>query len=149
MKTAKKFFALILVVMLLASVIPFGASADSSEENWVSAWSTSPISASLNDLGFIDKLGVTLAAVSSRVTVTPTASGSQVRLVFSNEFGVTPLTVSACSIGATGANSKTVQCKTVKNVTFNGKIYVVIPAGKVVTSDPISFNVKAEIGSVV
>lgn len=142
MKTSKKVFALVLVVMLLASVIPFGASAEQSEENWVSAWSTSPISASLSDLGLIDKLGVTLAAVSSRVTVTPAASGSQVRLVFSNEFGVTPLTISACSIGVTGSNAKTVQCKTIKNVTFNGKIYVVIPAGKVITSDPIDFNVK-------
>lgn len=141
MKTIKKALSLVLAVMLLVCVIPLGAYAED-DGNWVSAWSTSPISASLSGLGALDKLGVTLAAVSSRVTVSPTASGSQVRLVFSNEFGVTPLTVSACSIGLTGSNSKTVQCKTIKNVTFDSKIYKVIPAGKVCTSDPIDFNVK-------
>lgn len=142
MKTTKKILSLVLVVLLLASVIPFGASAESNAD-WVSAWSTSPVSASLSGLGVLDNLGVTLAAVSSRVTVTPTASGSQVRLVFSNEFGVTPLTISACSIGVTGSSSKTVQYKTIKNVTFGGKIYKVIPAGEVCTSDPVDFRVNA------
>ena len=141
MKNTRKILSIVLAVMLIASILPMGASAESADDNWVSAWSTSPISASLSDLGVLDKLGVTLAAVSSRVTVTPTASGSQVRLVFSNEFGVTPLTISACSIGVTGSNSKTVQYKTIKNVTFNGKIYKVIPAGQVITSDPIDFAV--------
>ncbi len=143
MKKTKKILSIALVVLLIASIIPMGASAEAADDNWVSAWSTSPISASLNDLGILDKLGVTLAAVSSRVTLTPTATGEQVRLVFSNEFGVTPLTISACSIAVTGKDSKTVQSKTITNVTFNGKIYKVIPAGQVVTSDPISFSVTA------
>ncbi|MDO4814976.1 MAG: GDSL-type esterase/lipase family protein [Bacillota bacterium] len=143
MKISKKILSIALVVMLIATIIPLGASAAPAEENWVSAWSTSPISASLSDLGILDNLGVTLTAVSSRVTVNPTASGSQVRLTFSNEFGVTPLTISACSIGLTGSSSKTVQCKTIKDVTFDGKVYKVIPAGQVVTSDPIDFNVTA------
>ena len=141
MKNVKKILSIALVVMLIASTIPMGASAEAADGNWISAWSTSPISASLNDLGVLDKLGITLTAVSSRVTVTPTASGSQARLIFSNEFGVTPLTISACTIACTGKDSKTVQSKTITNVTFDGKIYKVIPAGQVVTSDPIDFNV--------
>ena len=143
MKISKKILSFALVVMLIASIIPMGVSAAPAEENWVSAWSTSPVSASLNDLGVLDKLSVTLAAVSSRVTITPTASGSQVRLTFSNEFGVTPLTISACSIADTGKNSKTIVSKSLKDVTFDGKIYKVIPAGQVVTSDPIDFAVTA------
>lgn len=141
MKKLKTMLSIALVIMLIASVIPFSASADSDEGNWVSAWSTSPISASISDLGVLDYLGVTLTAVSSRVTITPTVSGSQVRLTFSNEFGVTPLIISACTIGKTGSNSKTVECKTIRDVRFDGKIYKIIPAGKVVTSDPLDFAV--------
>ena len=140
----KKILSLILAVMMLASVMSAGAFAAGSDDgNWVSAWSTSPISASLSDLGIIDKLGVTLVAVSSRVAITPTAGGSELRLHFSNEYGVTPLTISACSIAKTGENSRTIDTKTDVKVTFGGKIYSVIPAGKTVVSDPISFNVNA------
>ena len=141
MKKSVKMLSIALTVMLIISIIPFTASADGADGNWVSAWSTSPISASLSDLGILDNLGVTLTAVSSRVTVTPTASGSQVRLVFSNEFGVTPLTISACSIAKTGNDFRTVNFRSIKGVRFDGKIYKVIPAGQVATSDPIDFAV--------
>lgn len=140
----KKTLSLILAVLMLASVMSVGAfAADSDDAHWVSAWSTSPISASLSDLGVLDKIGVTLVAVSSRVTLTPTADGSQVRLHFSNEYGVTPLTISACSIAKTGADARTIDTKTDVSVKFGGKIYAVIPAGQTVVSDPISFNVNA------
>lgn len=141
MKKFGKILSIALAVMLIVSIIPVSASAKGADENWVSAWSTSPISASLNDIGVLDNLGIALTAVSSRVTITPTASGSQVRLVFSNEFGVTPLTISACSIAKTGKDSRTVNCSSIKNVKFDGKIYKVIPAGQVATSDPLDFTV--------
>lgn len=146
MKKIKRILSITMAVMLVASIVPISASAESASKadgEWISAWSTSPISASLNDLGVLDKLGVTLAAVSSRVTVTPTASGSQARLTFSNEFGVTPLTISACTIAHTGKDSKTVEYKTIENVKFDGKTYKVIPAGQVITSDPIDYAVTA------
>ena len=140
----KKVLSLVLAVMMLASVMSVGAfAADTEEGNWVSAWSTSPVSASLNDLGVLDKLGVTLVAVSSRVAVTPTASGSEVRLHFSNEYGVTPLTISACSIADTADNTKSIKSGSNVKVTFGGKIYAVIPAGQTIVSDPVSFDVTA------
>ncbi len=142
---SRKILTLVLAVLMLVSVLPFStfAAAAESEGTWVSAWSTSPVSASLSDLGFIDKLGVTLVAVSSRVAVTPTASGSEIRLHFSNEFGVTPLTISACTVAKTADNTKHIVSKSDVNVTFGGKIYAVIPAGQTIVSDPIAFNVNA------
>ena len=92
-KALKKVLSLTLALLLVCSMLP-AASAAGTGDNWVSAWSTSPISASLSELGVLDDLGVTVAAVSSRVTVQPTASGSQVRLTFSNEYGLLPLTIS-------------------------------------------------------
>jgi len=123
------------------SFFPVSAAADSSGSTWVSAWSTSPVCAGLSELRALNKLGVTTAAVSSRVSVTPTVSGSQVRLVFSNEYGICPLTVSACTIAPSGSDTRTVDTKLLKTVLFSGRHYVTIPAGKTVTSDPVKMNV--------
>ena len=104
MKKVKKLISLTLVLLFVVTLIPTTAGAGFFKEDktttvnedgkWVSAWSTSPISASLNDLGVLDKLGVPVSLVTSRVVIQPTASGSAVRLTFSNEFGNLPLTIS-------------------------------------------------------
>ena len=132
--------ALLTLVMLfsLASV-SFAGEAD----HWVSAWSTSPINASLSELGLLNNLGVTLLSVSSRVVITPTVSGDAVRLHFSNEYGLTPLHISACSVAKTDSNNRNIVCKGKKAVTFGGKTCYTIPAGKTVVSDPINFPVCA------
>lgn len=141
-KALKKVLSLTLALLLVCSMLP-AASAAGTGDNWVSAWSTSPISASLSELGVLDDLGVTVAAVSSRVTVQPTASGSQVRLTFSNEYGLLPLTISSCTVAKTGSNSKTIISCTLKQVRFNGRVLKSIPAGKTLTSDPIDMQVTA------
>ena len=138
-QTVKHITILILSALMLLS---FPAQAADHGSKWVSAWSTTPVSASLNDLCVLDKLGVTLTAVSSRVSVTPTASGKSVRLVFSNEYGVTPLTVSSCTVAKTGKNPRSVLVSTIKQVRFSGKSYAVIAPGKTVTSDPVDFSVR-------
>ena len=70
---------------------------------WVSAWSTSPIDASLSESGVLDRLGVAVTDVSARTAVQLTAGGTHVRLTLSNIFGVLPLHVAACTI-AIGAD---------------------------------------------
>ena len=42
---------------------------------WVSAWSTSPIDASLSESGVLDRLGVAVTDVSARTAVQLTAGG--------------------------------------------------------------------------
>ena len=63
--------------------------------HWVSAWSTSPIDASLSETGILDRLGVAVTDVSARTAVQLTAGGTHVRLTLSNVFGVLPLHVAA------------------------------------------------------
>lgn len=46
---------------------------------WVSAWSTSPIDASLSESGVLDRLGVAVTDVSARTAVQLTAGGTHVR----------------------------------------------------------------------
>lgn len=154
MKKVKKLISLTLVLLFVVTLIPTTAGAGFFKEDktttvnedgkWVSAWSTSPISASLNDLGVLDKLGVPVSLVTSRVVIQPTASGSAVRLTFSNEFGNLPLTISACNVAkADPDNHKKVDGSTRVTVTFGGKTRVTIHAGQVITSDPVEINVTA------
>ena len=132
MKKVKKLISLTLVLLFVVTLIPTTAGAGFFEKDksttvnedgkWVSAWSTSPISASLNDLGVLDKLGVPVSLVTSRVVIQPTASGSAVRLTFSNEFGNLPLTISVCNVAkADPDNHKKVDGSTRVPVTFGGK----------------------------
>ena len=74
-----------------------------SDRRWVSAWSTSPIDASLSETGVLDRLGVAVTDVSARTAVLLTAGGTHVRLTLSNMFGVLPLHVAACTV-AIGAD---------------------------------------------
>ena len=46
-----------------------------SDRRWVSAWSTSPIDASLSETGVLDRLGVAVTDVSARTAVQLTAGG--------------------------------------------------------------------------
>lgn len=144
MKT-KKLIALVLAVLLTVSLIPAAsASADgTSDGKWVSAWSTSPISASLKDLALIDQLGIPVALATSRVTIVSTASGSQVRLTFSNQYGNLPLTISGCTVAKATDDHRVVDGSTRETVRFGGKLIKIIPAGQVVTSDPIDISVSA------
>jgi len=139
----KKIFALILVLVLLLAAFPAGACAAEADTHWVSAWSTSPVRAGLSEMGALNKFGVVLASVSSRVSVTPTVSGTQVRLVFSNEYGVSPLTVTACTVAPSGSDARVIDAGNLKDVSFRGKRSVTIPAGQSITSDPVEMNVTA------
>ena len=140
----KRILSVLLAVVLLCGVFAVtSAAAYEGDANWVSAWSTSPVDASLSELGLISGISVPVALVSSRVVIVPTASGSQVRLVFSNEYSRFPLMISACSVGRTASDTRCVQCGTMKTVRFGGKCCTVIPAGGVMTSDPVVMEVTA------
>ena len=137
----KRILSLLLALVLLTAVLPLGVSAGAADGQWVSAWSTSPVRAGLSEMGALNRFGVTLTAVSSRVAVEPAVSGAKVRLVFSNEYGICPLTISACTVAASCRDTRSVDTKSLKDVSFSGKRSVTIPAGRTVTSDPVAFPV--------
>lgn len=135
--------AWILVLMLCCSLAAVPAAACDTEQGWVSAWSTSPVDASLSDVGALSGISVPVGNVSSRVIIRPTASGDQVRLVFSNEFSRYPLVISACSVANAATDDGAVNLCTLRAVRFHGFGCVVIPAGQCVTSDPVCIRVEA------
>ena len=110
---------------------------------WVSAWSTSPIDASLSEAGVLDRLGVAVTDVSARTAVQLTAGGTHVRLTLSNIFGVLPLHVAACTIALGADDAHGIDPATLRTVTFGGKKHVRIPAGESCTSDPAALPVTA------
>ena len=139
----------ILTVLLAAIVlctclggVPATAAAPA-QPHWVSAWSTSPVDASLSELGALSGVSVPVASVSSRVVIQPTLSGDRVRLVFSNEYSRLPLVISACSVARSVGDGASVEAGSLRRVRFHGLGCVVIPAGASVTSDPVCMTVEA------
>ena len=134
---------LLTVVLVLGCFAAAPAQAAEAAPHWVSAWSTSPVDASLSELGALSGVSVPVANVSSRVIVKPTLSGDQVRLVFSNEFSRYPLKISACSVGLAVGDGSAVSARTLRAVRFCGRCSTIIPAGQCVTSDPVTISVEA------
>lgn len=140
----KKILSVLLAVVLLCgSFAAMNAAAYDADANWVSAWSTSPVDASLSEIGALSGISVPVANVSSRVVIRPAISGDHVRLVFSNEYSKYPLVISACSVGLSPAGDAKVTSGSIQMVHFGGGYRVSIPAGGCVTSDPVSIHVAA------
>ena len=91
---------------------------DKKSNRWVSAWSTSPIDASLSETGILDRLGVAVTDVSARTAVQLTAGGTHVRLTLSNVFGVLPLHVAACTVAIGADDARGIDPATLHTVTF-------------------------------
>ena len=111
--------------------------------HWVSAWSTSPIDASLSETGILDRLGVAVTDVSARTAVQLTAGGTHVRLTLSNVFGVLPLHVAACTVAIGADDARGIKPDTLRTVTFGGERRVRIAAGTSCTSDAAALPVTA------
>ena len=146
MNKTKRFLAMALALVMIFALLPMPTASAASGKTWVSAWSTSPIDASLNDLGILDELAVPIGAVSNRMVIESTASGSQVRFVLSNEYSLVPMKIQACSVGRV-IKSSTTDCVmntlTARTVRVNGRSTFTIPAGKTVTTDPVTMKVTA------
>lgn len=149
-KTGTARAALLLVFCILVGCLGAGraAAADRTDEaeNWIGAWSTSPVQFNLKeilDLSCVE-YDAGLCNLMFRTRIQPTVSGEAFRVTLSNEFGTGPLTVNAMT-AAKGYEKigNAYQSATKKNVTFQGKRSVTIPAGQTVTSDPIEMPVSA------
>jgi lysophospholipase L1-like esterase len=78
-----------------------------------------------------------------RMVVHPHASGSKLRLKFSNRYGVKPLTIGKVTVGRHIQDGK-IRAQTDVNVNFQGDPSVTVPAGEELYSDPVAFNVDAK-----
>lgn len=145
MRKFKSFLTTILLTICLLTVFTadsavLAADTDTaSEENWIGAWSTSPVKFNLKEIlnmGCI-KRDTGLHNLMFRTRIQPTVSGENMRVTLSNEFGTGPLTVDAMTV-ARGCEKLGSAYKpgTKKDVTFQGQRSVTIAPGETVTSDP-------------
>lgn len=138
-KILNRFLCFTITVITLFAVFAFSSSA-ARDGKWIGAWGTAPVEIGVEGYNNIQAF---VGELTARVVVTPTASGSKMRIKLSNYYGKAPLKVytvtAAESLGGSEINPDSL-----KIVTFNGGApSVTIPAGKEVYSDEINFSVTA------
>jgi len=110
---------------------------DTSEEHWVGTWACSP---QLGDTanappapGFHD--------TTLRQIVHASIAGKRIRLRFSNAFGATALAIASVQVALpAGGSAGTIKPESDRVVTFHAQTSVAIPAGALMVSDPIDFD---------
>jgi len=124
----KKFLAL--AILGLCELV---AAAQSPASHWVGTWATSPVNEAVNP-------GQPAPDNSTyRNIVHISLGGNSFRVQLTNEFGTAPLTVGAAHIAAS-AGSGAIQPATDHALTFNGQPSVIVPAGALVISDPVTLQ---------
>lgn len=152
MKKILKTGCFLLTLVMLVCCLPAGlTTAQASVYNWAGAWGSPAIESgvTLGSDSVFEENGIHLrdyipANSTIRTTVTPTLSGTKLRLKFSNLFGKESITINESTVAKTGKTDDMVLTDTITQVTFNGgQTSVTISAGSEVYSDEISFNVTA------
>lgn len=108
----------------------------------ICVWSTSPVHAGI----YLGRLPVFsfLGGSSARTVITPTASGCKARVLVTNKFGETPVTLDCVTIGNLMPNRKySMNPGTVRELTFGGKPNVTLLPGESKYSDFVDFNIVA------
>ncbi|MGN0446958.1 MAG: Ig-like domain-containing protein [Acutalibacteraceae bacterium] len=135
--TVLKIFA---AVMLLCILSVFSVSAGNTDDKWITAWGTAPTEIGID--GY-ENITAFIGNVTARSVITPTASGTKLRIRVSNYYGNSEMTLTRVTVGKSTGNAN-VDPSTVKIVTFNeGHQNISVPAGKEYYSDPVTFDVKA------
>jgi lysophospholipase L1-like esterase len=119
------------VLLLLLVCLPLCASA--AENHWVGTWAASPVA--LPDAS--SKYG--LAETTYREIVHTSLGGDSSRIILTNEFGVGPLTVNSAYISLRAKGSE-IDVANTRQVTFNGRTSITIPAGALAVSDPVALK---------
>ena len=128
-----KFARFSLLLLLCTLPTPFATAAD----HWVGTWAASPMAAknSTAKFGAEGTDGTTL-----REIVHISLGGSSVRAIFTNEFGLDPLTIGAAQI-ALSTEASSISPASSLPLTFNSKPSITIPPGALVVSDPVALKV--------
>lgn len=79
-----------------------------------------------------------------RMIARPTIAGSQLRVSLSNSFGNPPLRIDAAEV-AEAAGNGAIRAGSSRPLSFAGRSWVVLPPGARISSDPVSFNVRAQV----
>ena len=95
MKRLSKLFTLLAFSILVVIGAATGVSAASDSGNWIAAWGTAPTEISIANY---ENIAPVVGGVTCRTIITPTASGSKIRIKFSNYYGEAPLTINSVTV---------------------------------------------------
>jgi lysophospholipase L1-like esterase len=125
-------FTLLAAIVFTAAA--FSAAQSTPHPQWVGTWATAPM---LADGGMNVRMltGVTLREI-AHISV----GGAQVRIRFTNEFGLDPLTIGDARV-ALSAGGGAIQPGSDHAITFGGAATVNVPPGAAIFSDPVSLTV--------
>ncbi len=122
-------------LLLVALAGPACVTTAQAQGGWIGTWAAAPLAVPNNT-------GELAADSTFREIVHVSLGGSSVRIVISNEFGAESLTLGGAQV-ALSTGSGTVQAGHSAAVTFSGHPGIVIPAGALVISDPVSLKLPA------
>jgi lysophospholipase L1-like esterase len=122
------------LALLLFCLCCFNANTASaaSPDHWVGTWATAPMAQDMHE----ERVA---ADTTYREIVHVSMGGPAVRVVLTNEFGLAPLTVGAANV-ALSAGGSDINADASAPLTFNGRPFIVIPAGALVVSDPVTLK---------
>ncbi|MBV5282144.1 MAG: SGNH/GDSL hydrolase family protein [Paludibacter sp.] len=137
-KKIRSFFSAICILAVLLSSCSTLNSNSHSAKKWVGTWSTAP---QLVEPGNIPP-APGLTNNSLRQIVRVSIGSDSLRIRFSNAFSTSAVTLKAVKIAvSTGGN--TIDAASSKELKFSGKTEVTMNSGAMITSDPISFDLKS------
>lgn len=139
-KTVRGIFIALTVIVLSVCATVFSASAINEDDKWICAWGTAPTEIGID--GY-ENITAYIGNVTARTVITPTASGSKLRIRVSNFYGNDVMKLTRVTVAKSLGDSR-IDPDTVKIVTFNeGQPFVSVPAGKEYYSDPVTYDVTA------
>jgi lysophospholipase L1-like esterase len=103
---------------------------------WVTTWSGSPQPADPALTGNVNLNNQTL-----RLIVHTSLGGPQMRVRISNAFGTQPLLIGDAHVAVPSSSTSAIVVSTDQPLTFGGQPTVTIPAGSVILSDPLNWQV--------
>lgn len=133
--------SLLLGVVTLVSIALWHTPVHAEDRSWVSTWSASPQPSWGHDFALPTKIPEKIGGQTIRQIVRVSLGGSQVRIIFSNEYGTTPLRIGSATVALAGDGPATAP-GTLHELTFGGQTTVTLPAGAPAVSDPVDMDVE-------
>lgn len=113
---------------------------DDDDRRWIGTWTASP---QYLEPPFASPSPGSFNGQTVRQIIRTSVGGKQVRIRLSNEYGSTPLSIGAVTVGR-HAGGAAVVAGSNRKLTFAGRTAFNIPAGAPALSDPIDFDVPAQ-----
>ena len=154
-KTLLTFVAVAVCAAMALLCSPEASAAAQDDGKWICAWGTAPTQVQIDGLGEAGSIigsligDDSLTEVTVRSVITPTASGSKLRIKISNHYNTKPVQINGMTVAKSvkdrdGSVKSKIDTKSLKYVTFrDGYPGVTLAPGEELYSDPITFDVVA------